>query len=351
MENDIRFVNRPRCTIPNMNLMVNSRGQRIFAKTESFANRLLQMGYRYYSLDNCSVKPDYENVALVYRYRGGLGDLITCKPGIENMCKMWEHVILAIPLQYHFIFSDTPAYVVDYAHFFGKGKKGDAAYFKFIAKYALAVDLFCPAGIHETVTNFRPTKGRICIFSQLLEDPPYEPRIKLDTRHETMLPVIKTPVVGIQLVSECTNKDWPLENYHKLAILLKERGVTPLTFHQTFKFDDVESVTGLDLKSVAYVISKTCNVFMGPDSGLLHLANALGIPTVWLFGPTDMKTTLEFYPKAIGIQKIREDSCYRPCYYYIEHNGFHCGDNYGDCMKEISVEEVLEAVMKQLHSF
>jgi len=42
----------------------------------------------------------------------------------------------------------------------------------------------------------------------------------------------------------------------------------------------------LDLPLLAAVLSQ-CSLFIGNDSGITHLAAALGVPTIALFGPTD----------------------------------------------------------------
>ncbi|MBK1669482.1 hypothetical protein CKO28_15695 [Rhodovibrio sodomensis] len=46
------------------------------------------------------------------------------------------------------------------------------------------------------------------------------------------------------------------------------------------------SAVGLDLPTTAAVFQR-CDLFVGNDSGLMHLAAAAGTPTVGLFGPTD----------------------------------------------------------------
>ena len=43
---------------------------------------------------------------------------------------------------------------------------------------------------------------------------------------------------------------------------------------------------GMELKNVAALLS-LCDVFLGNDSGLTHLAASVGVETVALFGPTD----------------------------------------------------------------
>ena len=80
-------------------------------------------------------------------------------------------------------------------------------------------------------------------------------------------------------------------------------------------------------------------VVLGPDSGPLHLAAAVGTPTVTLFGPAD---PVEFGPWGPGSQHIVLTSTIgcRPCR-IIDW----AGDNpeYHPCLRDITVGRVLEA--------
>lgn len=81
------------------------------------------------------------------------------------------------------------------------------------------------------------------------------------------------------------------------------------------------------------------------DTGILALALALKTPTVALFGGTDEKTIAYQYgaKNLTVIRSQREDSsCMRPCS-FEESRGYgngKCNDRTGDCMAEITVEEI-----------
>ncbi|MDO9464875.1 MAG: lipopolysaccharide heptosyltransferase II [bacterium] len=90
------------------------------------------------------------------------------------------------------------------------------------------------------------------------------------------------------------------------------------------------------IKQLAAII-KSCDLFVGSDTGPTHLAAALEVPVVGLYGPSDPKRNGPYGTKNIIIQKdIPCASCWkRKC-------------DRIDCMKNISVDEVFEACMKLL---
>lgn len=81
---------------------------------------------------------------------------------------------------------------------------------------------------------------------------------------------------------------------------------------------------------------KRCDVFVTHDSASLHVAAAVGTPTIALFGPTNPKRHVP--PTFVG-QVIKKDvfcsQCYSPRCRTITHA----------CMQRISVEEVLTTVL------
>ena len=98
---------------------------------------------------------------------------------------------------------------------------------------------------------------------------------------------------------------------------------------------------GLSLE-VACALLRQSRFLLCNDGGLLHLANALGVPTVSLYGPVDEKV---YGPYGSGVprQVLTENVPCRPCY-----SKFHFPPckNERRCLEELSVEKVLAAIGK-----
>lgn len=152
------------------------------------------------------------------------------------------------------------------------------------------------------------------------------------------------------------SKTWEQENFAELILLLKGKyDLTPVLiggkdneeYNRTIigyvkgkvfgKDIDILNLTGGSLRSLCSVI-KDARLFVGIDSGFMHLAASLDIPVVGLFGPTD--------PFYVGPQNKRsivvrdeEMECV-PCYLKdCEHR---------DCMRKLKVIKVFDACEKLL---
>jgi len=87
----------------------------------------------------------------------------------------------------------------------------------------------------------------------------------------------------------------------------------------------------LSLSRSAALLAR-CSVAVGADSGVMHLAAAVGTATVCLFGPTDELRTAPFGATRI----LSADVACRPCYPRLPHG---CGNPV--CMSGISVARVV----------
>jgi heptosyltransferase-2 len=77
--------------------------------------------------------------------------------------------------------------------------------------------------------------------------------------------------------------------------------------------------------------------FVGNDSGAMHVAAALGIPTVGLFGSTNPRRT---GPRGPHVSVLYKPPPCSPC---LKRT---CPFNHYDCQKAVSVEEVVEALAR-----
>ncbi len=96
------------------------------------------------------------------------------------------------------------------------------------------------------------------------------------------------------------------------------------------------SLVGETTLGEAMGVLHRCRLVVGNDSGLIHLAAALGRPVVTLFGPTDPCLTGPLGP---GHQFLRHPTECSPCRYRacpIDHR----------CMAGISVDQVYEAIQR-----
>lgn len=87
-----------------------------------------------------------------------------------------------------------------------------------------------------------------------------------------------------------------------------------------------------DLREAIHLISQ-CGLFVSNDSGLMHIAGALNVPTVAIFGSTNPVTTRPAGSRSIIVR--HEVSC-SPCLKKTCPTDFRC-------MELISVEDVLQA--------
>ena len=95
-----------------------------------------------------------------------------------------------------------------------------------------------------------------------------------------------------------------------------------------------------NLREAAALLSQ-CQLFLGSDSGLVHLALAVGTPTVGLFGPLNPTHLISPRPHFTPIWS--EVEC-RGCWSdgRMKHPD-HCPKVLPDCMSSISVERVIRA--------
>ncbi len=88
-------------------------------------------------------------------------------------------------------------------------------------------------------------------------------------------------------------------------------------------------------------ILRASSALVTNESGMMHAAWAVGTPTVVLAGPSEPRATSPFGARVKILQR-REVPCV-PC---VKNDCYRPGDEFMECLKRISVEEVREALDK-----
>lgn len=118
--------------------------------------------------------------------------------------------------------------------------------------------------------------------------------------------------------------------------LVKDKRAAKNTFNLAGKFT---------LRQTFYLISK-CNVFIGNDSGPMHIAAAMNVKTIGLFGPN---LPLRFSPLNKKSSSIYKKMPCSPCINVHKGQVPECfyreeSRDYQKCMKEIKVRDVLKYI-------
>jgi heptosyltransferase-2 len=98
----------------------------------------------------------------------------------------------------------------------------------------------------------------------------------------------------------------------------------------------VRDLTGSDLRNAILALAAAAAA-VSNDSGLLHVAAALGTPAIGIFGPTSPWHWAPLNPLAAVIETRTELPC-RPCHKPT------CRLRHHRCMRDIPAAQVLEAV-------
>ena len=149
----------------------------------------------------------------------------------------------------------------------------------------------------------------------------------LDAELEALLEAIGVRagarIVGLHLGAAFgPSKLWPPESFGRLAARLDRGGLCPLLLGSA---DDREtardvaaaagvpvlSLVGRDHPALLPRLLDRLSCLVSGDTGVAHLAAALGVPTVTLFGPTDPRLTA---PRAKGTRVLFRNVPCSPCF-------------------------------------
>ncbi len=184
-----------------------------------------------------------------------------------------------------------------------------------------------------------------------LPDKPYpEPRLEADlSRVETLRKTLSLAEAGIALCPGAEfgpAKKWPAEHFAQVAQALCDSGHevwlmgSPNDAEDAAKIEglvpDVRNLTGRTSLTDAVDILSRATAAVCNDSGLMHVACALGVRTVGIFGSTSPEFTPPLGDKATVIATDIE--C-RPCFERV------CPLGHLRCLRDIHPDQVTERLI------
>jgi len=181
---------------------------------------------------------------------------------------------------------------------------------------------------------FRPEKSAVhqadyylsCLASTSNESQPLEPVVALRTgalrwcdAFFSSNRLVNVPLLVIAPGSGAREKNWPQAHYLKVVQWWRQRirgevvvVVGPVEVERRGFEHLLSSCTvasGLDLAQLAALLAR-CDVYLGNDSGVSHLAGAVGARTVAIFGPTDER---QWAPRGPRVTILRRQIACSPC--------------------------------------
>jgi predicted lipopolysaccharide heptosyltransferase III len=162
---------------------------------------------------------------------------------------------------------------------------------------------------------------------------------------------IDRPWVVIQPGARYWFKAWPPERFAELADQLTDRfgcqvlvggsreeaALTKTVVTQAKS--RLLSIAGLTYVRTLAALLKRSALFVGNDTGVMHIAAAVGTPVVGLFGPSN---PAEWGPRGGSAEVIYKGLDCRTCFHPT------CRRGEDNCMKLITVDEVMAAAVRQM---
>ncbi|WP_155420101.1 glycosyltransferase family 9 protein [Burkholderia cepacia] len=296
-----------------------------------------------------------ERRILVTRAMGGIGDLLMMTPGLLAMKKKYPNaaVDFAVPKSFHAILADLPGIrLLDI----------DEESIE-IHKYKRWINLTdCPAGKVESRQYPNVRQNRIEIFARsmgvsklnLRRTTGFLPfyRVQDDEREWAIKYLQKVnpeglPVIGVQPFAADSYRNWP---YMEKLVEELSKKYCVLVFHHEplagYQFNNVIKVVEPLRNGIA--LANLCERLIVLDSSFLHIAAALKIPTIAVFGAISGRLRTKDYP---NIQLLAPSKKEFPCYPCWRHEHKPCHLTNGResiCLRSISVDSVVSGLDKNL---
>lgn len=300
-----------------------------------------------------SQKEDYNDTRLLFVRPGGFGDLLFLTPTFREIKKRWPRANIFVSCFDRY----WPALV----------NNPDVAGF---IPYPVSLELWDRSKAHVWLENIieRNTEARemhaVDVIAKRVgiefEDKTMKyivsPEEKIAAEREFPRVIDAKVRVGLQMTASGSCRVYPfMADLSKR--LWRDRGYEVFLFGKPgdVMSDEPAGMVNLMLRGKTFrescAVLQTCDVVVAPDSALAHVAGALGVPCVALYGPFPWKLRTAYAPETFALQGTCPVS---PCFHHgqagqgFPENGPCAQTGRCEALAAITVDRVMRAVEKRL---
>jgi ADP-heptose:LPS heptosyltransferase len=259
---------------------------------------------------------NWNNKNLLVLRHGGFGDLLFLTPIFAELKKRWKRIKIyaCCSDQYHqvLISNQDITGIIKFPIELSKANTFDA------------IINFSYSNENEKAN---PETHIVDLFSNIINLNVSDKRIKLTVPHsereKARIRYPKTSIhrIGIQVFASNEIRSYPFFQTQKLINEFWNRGYEIFLFgsQDQIPFNDKERIINLTIKNPSptfmesAAIMYSCDLFIAPDSSLCHVAGALNIPTIGIYGSFPSKVRTAY---ADSIYAIDGKNHCAPCFHH-----------------------------------
>ena len=289
-------------------------------------------------------------IILVKRVTGGMGDLIMATTGIEAIKKKFPNKKIHVAIQRKLfpVLENNPHIdaILDIDEPINS------------RRYYMVIDISYPCARYEIArlrSKKNVEKNRVEIFAEAMGTRELIPDLKpsfhitkeelTDGRDFIAQHNVDLTKKTIALATHSAEiyRDWPRKHYEEFIKLVSDKyNIVILHNERTEFYDNTIDACGLPLRKAVGIMA-ACDGLITIDTGLLHIAAAIDLPTIAIFGPIDYRARCKGYKNTTVL--VSDLPCV-PCW----RNGVtkckrtNLVKSYSECMNKISPKQVAKVI-------
>ena len=287
----------------------------------------------------------------VIRSVGGIGDVLMTTPALRELKRLFPNLVLTYAVDRHRSEQDPYWHLVKNASFIDEVVD---ARFVDRNKFDAVIDVssVCIRYEHKGL----PPLNRIDLFGRAMGMNYMSDKLpfyKVEVHEKRWTNKVLVPmrnkykkIVDLHTASFDGKRSWPPEKYVELLKYARihhpDIGFLLFDFNQVIsdigRFSNIWDCSGTNIREMAALINE-CDLLVGPDSGPMHLAGAMSIPSVVIFGSTPARARINYYPEHEAVT-LAGLGCLG-CWYAACPIGTKC-------MKDLEMSTVYDKILEKL---